>query len=120
MRPVPVSRKRGERVSFWDRMVVILSWERLTGIAEVLLYIVLLVVGAGIVLRIAGAALDRIFRPDDEALDARRAKTLRDLAHSVLRYTVNFFVLMAALDHLGVDTRSLLAGAGILGLAVGF
>src|SRR5690606_17740294 len=75
---------------------------------------------AAIVLRGSRPALRRIMEPRSSGLDERRAKTLVDLVHSVVRYAVYFFAFVVILDELGVDTRSLIAGAGIAGLAIGF
>jgi small conductance mechanosensitive channel len=53
-------------------------------------------------------------------LDSPRLRTLAGLVNSILRYLVYFVVVVTVLSLLGVDTRSLLVGAGLLGLAVGF
>ncbi|MGD0622404.1 MAG: mechanosensitive ion channel domain-containing protein [Thermacetogeniaceae bacterium] len=49
----------------------------------------------------------------------RRIKTLRGVIQSLLRYTLYFVGAIMILSELNVDTRSILAGAGIIGLAVG-
>ena len=56
------------------------------------------------------------------ALERRspRAKTLARIARTAVRGAVFVVGLVMAFDHLGVDVAALLAGAGILGLAVGF
>jgi len=45
--------------------------------------------------------------------------TLVPVANSVLRYAVYFCMIIMALQEVGVDTSPILAGAGLLGLAVG-
>ena len=52
--------------------------------------------------------------------EMRRAETLRGLLKSILRYTMNFFALTTILPLVGVPAVQLLAGAGVVGLAVGF
>ncbi len=52
--------------------------------------------------------------------DGRRASTIRGVLKSLLRFIVNAIVIFILLDMLGVRTSSLLAGAGLVGLAVGF
>lgn len=52
--------------------------------------------------------------------DERRVNTLSGLAKSMLKYTIYFVGGVIVLDELGVPTTSILAGAGVLGLAVGF
>jgi small-conductance mechanosensitive channel len=52
--------------------------------------------------------------------DERRANTLSMLLHNVVTYTVNIISVMLILSQLGVNLAPLLAGAGIVGLAIGF
>lgn len=61
-------------------------------------------------------------RSADQALpgQARRLKTLTAAAKSLVRYTVDFLAAVIVLSLLGIDTSSLLLGAGVVGLAVGF
>jgi moderate conductance mechanosensitive channel len=49
-----------------------------------------------------------------------RAATLASVVQTGLRTTVLFLGVLMAVDHLGIDVKTLLAGAGIVGLAVGF
>lgn len=48
-----------------------------------------------------------------------RQKTLAKLSHNVLNYTLYFFLFYWILSILGVPISSLLAGAGIAGVAIG-
>ncbi|HFV0264674.1 TPA: mechanosensitive ion channel family protein [Streptococcus agalactiae] len=48
-----------------------------------------------------------------------RQKTLAKLSHNVLNYTLYFFLFYWILSILGVPISSLLAGAGIVGVAIG-
>ncbi|WP_246067403.1 mechanosensitive ion channel family protein [Paenibacillus koleovorans] len=50
----------------------------------------------------------------------RRAKTLGKLLSNVISYTVNFIVIMMVLNQFGFNLAPLLAGAGVIGLAIGF
>lgn len=50
----------------------------------------------------------------------KRAQTLRGLLHNVLKYAVLFVSLAMVLREAGVDPVSLVAGAGIIGIALGF
>lgn len=86
---------------------------------------VLLVSGGAILLyRFAGVMIGRLFRRLAErsagAERERRLKTLGSTLRSMLRYTIIFVSLTIVLSALGVPTASILAGAGIVGLAVGF
>lgn len=76
--------------------------------------------------KIGDALIDRIFKPRDQKLyfDERRVLTLRTLSKSILRYLVYFIVGFTVLGQLaemaGTDLKGFLAGAGILGVALGF
>ncbi|MDD2202106.1 MAG: mechanosensitive ion channel family protein [Firmicutes bacterium] len=95
------------------------------GVVSTLIKIAVIVVIAAIVIRIAFRVIDRLFRSrEDEHLallkDTRRLVTLRSVSKSITRYVVYFIGAIMILSELGVDTASLIAGAGIVGLAVGF
>jgi len=51
---------------------------------------------------------------------ARRLNTLVPLLRSLLKYVIIFFAAILILRQLGVDATAILAGAGIVGVAVGF
>ncbi len=57
-----------------------------------------------------------------QSVMARKAETIQSVSHSVTKYVVYFFALMAILGELGLGTTvsSLLATAGIGGIAVAF
>lgn len=63
-----------------------------------------------------GAFIGRVFG----YLEERKAKTLGALLKSVLRYGVDFLAFLTILAVFDVDTRPVLASAGVLGLAIGF
>jgi small conductance mechanosensitive channel len=76
-----------------------------------------------LVLAFGSTVIERLFQRDEakeQFLDERRSKTLSSLLKSVLRYGVYFIAGVMVLDNFGVRTGSILAGAGIIGLAVGF
>lgn len=50
----------------------------------------------------------------------RRQNTLLKLLENVLAYVVYFAAILAVLSTLGIQVAGLLAGAGVLGLAIGF
>lgn len=75
-------------------------------------------------IKIGDAIIDRIFKPQGKKLyfDEKRILTLRTLAKSILRYTTYFIVGFTILGQIAgdIDLKGLLAGAGIIGLALGF
>ncbi|MEF3305308.1 mechanosensitive ion channel family protein [Paenibacillus sp. GYB003] len=52
--------------------------------------------------------------------DPRRTKTIGKLVGSLISSTVNFFVIILILSQFGFNLAPILAGAGVLGLAIGF
>ncbi len=71
-----------------------------------------------IVLRFIDRIVDKIF--DISRIDSKKAQTLRKLIKSISRYTIYFISILTILINLGFDPLPVLAGAGILGLAIGF
>lgn len=92
--------------------------------AHTVLKMVLVIVGANLLLRLINAAVDRGIDVTEQRLSAqeeiRRAETLRGLAKSVARYAIGFLALTTLLPLLGVPIAQIVAGAGVLGLAIGF
>ncbi len=92
---------------------------RLTGAVVTIAIIVVLAV---LFWEFASSAIERyLARGDDGGLAVgSRARTLLPLLRNALMVTLVILVIMSSLSELGVNIGPLLAGAGILGLAVGF
>lgn len=78
-----------------------------------------IILAASIFLRVMG----RIFKRMETGRGARntqRKTTITRLLTSVVRYLTDFFVLVMILGRFQIQTTSLIAGAGILGLAISF
>jgi len=77
-------------------------------------------------IKIGDVLIDRVLKPRTQTyyFDERRILTLRTLAKSILRYAVYFIVGFTILGQLaaltGTTLSGFLAGAGILGVALGF
>ncbi len=74
-------------------------------------------------IRLGGRVIDGMGlpgRPDSEDQVRRRARTVRRMLKSVLRFTVDAVVILVILDLIGIETKSILAGAGIVGVVLGF
>lgn len=87
--------------------------------------IFLLWIFAKFLIRIGTVAIGRIFSTKMSLqgramMDERRARTLSSLLSNVLRYGVYFFIGLTILEQLNFHVGTLLAGAGIAGLAIGF
>ena len=96
--------------------------ENYSGLIIFLVRVVILIIFAKLLMRLGNALISNIFNVDKSHLkmESRKARTLDALLKSVLRYTVYFLVGLAVIDALGVPTSSIIASAGIVGLAVGF
>ena len=101
----------------------ILAHTYLTSIAGSALKIAAILIATIVILRLAGAVIDRLFLSGREGktyyFDEKRTKTLIALLKSILRYVVYFIAGIMILKEFNIDTTSILAGAGIVGLAVG-
>lgn len=96
------------------------TWETLGMIAVKILIIIVL---AAIVVRVGKMIIRRVFKVKMKVplrQSERRENTLLKLLESALAYVVYFSAGMAVLAEISIDVRGLLAGAGVLGLAVGF
>ncbi|MBE3519035.1 MAG: mechanosensitive ion channel family protein [Firmicutes bacterium] len=87
---------------------------------RILLVVVLWVVA----LKVGEALIGRMFKKPQGiprlGTDDNRTRTLSSLLRSALRYGVSGIAVITMLEIMGVDTKALLGGAAILGLAVGF
>ena len=95
----------------------------LLGLGINLARIGLILLGAWISLRFIGIFLKKMFASKTDPkryVSEPQMKTLGSLLQSITRYVIYFIAGIMILEELGVKTSSLLAGAGILGLAVGF
>jgi len=88
-----------------------------------LIKIVLIFIAARILILLADKTIHRIMEAKERNLlkiDHRRANTIGKLIHNTLSYTINFIAILLILGQLGINLGPLLAGAGVLGLAIGF
>ncbi|MBM3558832.1 MAG: mechanosensitive ion channel [Alphaproteobacteria bacterium] len=84
--------------------------------------IAVVLAGAVLLLEFVNAAIERylVNAPGHSPKQAQRARTLLPLLRAVVRGAVGLFVVLIVLSQIGVDIAPLLAGAGVVGLAVGF
>ena len=90
---------------------------------EITIRIALIVIIAGIVVKIGKKVIANIFMIREKSAlrtSERRETTMLKLLNNILSYVVYFIAIMTILSVLEFDVKALLAGAGILGLAVGF
>ncbi len=85
--------------------------------------IVAIMVITYVALRLGKSAIRNIFKVRSRSplkISERREATLLKLLENVLTYVVYFISLMTILSTLDIDVKGLIAGAGIVGLAIGF
>lgn len=104
-------------------------WEYITGpelwvmIGQVSIRILLIIVLASLIIRISKGLVEKIFQSRKHNLiriTERREETLKKLISNILTYVVYFMALIMILESLSLPVASLLAGAGVAGVAIGF
>ncbi len=96
------------------------TWLAQTGLVAIRL-IALVYVGR-VAIEVVSLVLREVLLADPEKrseAENQQRLTLVPVASSILRYAVYFCMTVMGLQELGVDTSPILAGAGLLGLAVG-
>lgn len=82
-----------------------------------------ILLGAVCILRSFSIMVNKIFIPNVGIsafhFDEGRARTLGGLLQSIVRYVIYFVTIVMVLQEFHIDTTSLVAGAGIVGLAIG-
>jgi moderate conductance mechanosensitive channel len=92
-------------------------------IGEGALKIIAIMVISSILTRLGKVAIHNTFKLRNSSplrTSERREATLEKLIDSILSYVVYFISFLMILSVLTIDVKALLAGAGIVGLAVGF
>ncbi|OWZ84790.1 mechanosensitive ion channel family protein [Natranaerobius trueperi] len=82
-----------------------------------------IIILAKITINIGRQVIDHIFKTEqnqERLMDERRKKTLNGLLKSILVYAVYFLAGIMILENFGIKTSSILAGVGVIGLAVSF
>ncbi|RAU91789.1 mechanosensitive ion channel family protein [Paenibacillus sp. YN15] len=85
--------------------------------------IVLALLIGRIVTKLAQKALERLMVVRERTplrLDQRRTNTIGKLLNNIVTYTINFILILIILGQFGINLAPVLAGAGVLGLAIGF
>lgn len=95
---------------FWEPHVILASRK----IGQVVLILLL----TWLTLRVRKIVVSRAFALT--RLDSRQRKTLESLLMSFTRYAVFIIATLTILGTLGIDIGPIIAGAGVIGLAVGF
>lgn len=91
--------------------------ELLNRLIMILIYIIVAI----IVIKVLNKSIEQFFKLQNRTSHGRkRSITLTALVKNVVRYVVWFIVLTTILGKFGISVSGLLAGAGVVGLAIGF
>ena len=87
-----------------------------------LVTIVLAIIAGYILIKLAGKGLEKLLtkNKDTRVTNAAKVKTVSRLLYSIIKFVVIFIVVNIILDSVGINTSSLIATAGIGGIAIAF
>lgn len=101
----------------------IISAQDIKNICLIVLKVIAVIVAARLAVRLARLAITQFFsrrKIKNGLIQDRRAKTMESLIGNAVSYLVFFLAGIIVLEIFNVNTSTILASAGILGLAVGF
>lgn len=108
----------------YERILLILTNEDIwIALGLGLIKVIAILVLAAILLKVVKITLHNIFKVRQKTLlriSERREATLLRLLDNISTYIVYFVSIIMILDTIGIPIATILAGAGIVGLAVGF
>ena len=93
------------------------------GLSYILIKIMVIALIAGIAVKISKKLIANVFAIRAKSplrVSERREATLLKLLQNVVAYFIYFIAITTILGNLDVDVKGLIAGAGVVGLAVGF
>lgn len=99
-----------------------INWENIINtIVDKAIGVVLLTFLFFILQRLSFFLLDRVYKQYAKrySMNENRLNTFKTLMHNIIQYTLGFFYVYSLLSVLGFPIGSLLAGAGIAGIAIG-
>lgn len=110
-------------MDWWNSLPAMINPEDLKAFGVSSLKVMAIILGARLVVRFGGAAIDGAFTAEPDKAgwpENRRIQTLKVLVRSILTYVVYFIAGLMVLDTFGVPTASIIASAGLASLAIGF
>jgi small-conductance mechanosensitive channel len=109
---------------FWNKFKNHVSDPALwTDLLFTLIKIIIIFIVGRLIVRLANKTMKHMMVERERThlkFDPRRTKTIGKLIGNVISYTVNFITILLILMQVGFNLAPLLAGAGVLGLAIGF
>ncbi|MGB0663985.1 MAG: mechanosensitive ion channel family protein [Pontibacterium sp.] len=105
-------------LNVWDVDLSFLSSDSIQNITAGLVSILFIIALGIVAVEVASGLINIYF--DKQPLSESRISTLKPIAKNTILALIFFTFGMAALSQLGIDILPLLAGAGVLGIAIGF
>ncbi|MFD2615274.1 mechanosensitive ion channel family protein [Paenibacillus gansuensis] len=105
---------------YWNNLTSIETWQL---VGWVVLKIVIIIILGRVLVNIAFKILDQAMKEREHTrlkIDTRRTHTIVKLVKNIVSSTVYFIIILLVLSEIGINLAPLLAGAGVLGLAIGF
>ncbi|WP_281883287.1 mechanosensitive ion channel family protein [Paenibacillus sp. YYML68] len=93
------------------------------GLLLIVVKITLIYVASRIIIKIANKAVQHLIVEREKSplkFDARRTRTIGKLIGNIVSYVINFIMILMILSQFNINLGPLLAGAGVVGLAIGF
>lgn len=103
---------------FWENI----DWDKITAKAiTIILTLIILVILFLVLKRVGHKIINHTYKryAKTSNMSDNRLKTIHTLLSNLYNYTLYFFFLFGVLQTIGVPIGSLLAGAGIVGIAIG-
>lgn len=115
-------------MKYWEKILNDLKEKAMNedlwlSLGEGALKIIAIFILSGIFIKVGKVMIENVFKVRTRSplrVSERREATLLKLLQNILTYVVYFIAFMMILSTLTIDVSAMLAGAGIVGLAVGF
>ncbi len=92
-------------------------------IGNTIIKIIVIIIVSEVILRIVKSLIRRLIKVKTRTLKQiplKRSKTIQKLLESSASYIVRFLAFLAILSAMGIEMIKILAGAGLLGIIIGF
>ena len=80
---------------------------------------VLIILFSIVIYLIVKGVINRIFRIKNKYVDRRKSKTINSLINNLIKYFIVIVDIVMILDVFGIDTKTLIASLGVVGLVAG-
>ncbi|MCK8823796.1 mechanosensitive ion channel family protein [Fuchsiella alkaliacetigena] len=92
----------------------------LIGILLIVVQLLAIIVITKLLRKLAHLLINNLFHEKGDYYTQQKNKTLKVISKSAVKYVIYFIAATMFLEVLGIPTSSILAGAGVVGLAIGF